>query len=91
MAQRRVPRLARLVMVDKDGHVRALAGVRDGAEAARALRLRVDGRVKPLASEDEDNRHQVRAPVRVGRREPGYPRGPHPLPHCFRLPHADRL
>jgi hypothetical protein len=29
-------------MVDKDGHVRALAGVRDAAKPARALRLRVD-------------------------------------------------
>jgi hypothetical protein len=75
-------------VVDKDGHGRPLAGVRDAAEFARALRLRVDGRVEALAIEDEDNRHEVRAPVRVDRREPGYPRGPHPLPHCVRLLHV---
>ena len=78
------------VVVDEDGHVRSLAGVRDAAKFERALRFRVDGRVKRLAIEDEDDRHEVRAPVRVGRREPGYLRGPHPLPHRFRL-HADRL
>ena len=49
-------------MVDEDGHVRALAGVRDAAESARALRLRVDGRVKPLAIEDEHNRHRFGRP-----------------------------
>src|ERR671934_2350969 len=61
-----------LVVVDEDRHIRTGAGVLDPAERPRALRLAVDRRVQRLAVEREDDRHEMRPPVGIGGRQPGY-------------------
>lgn len=59
-----------LVVVDEDCHVRARTGVLDPPELRRPFRLAVDGGVDRVAVECEDDRDEVRPPVRVGCRQP---------------------
>jgi hypothetical protein len=60
-----------LVVVDHEGAPRIGTHVRQALQAARALRLRVDGRVDGVVDEGEHDRDDVRSAVRPHRREVG--------------------
>ena len=67
--------------------MRPRARVLDPAQRARALRLRVNGRVQRVAGEREHDRHEMRAAVLIEGRKPCDSRLGHALPEYDRVVH----
>jgi probable F420-dependent oxidoreductase len=76
-----------VVAIDEDGDMRVRSGVLDAAKGARALPLRVDGRVEGLAVEREHDRNEMWPSVGIDGGESRDPRVGHLASQYARIVH----